>query len=54
MPKAILKPAHEIALILATRPMRTGKQLNAVQARVLRNLEAQMMIADLIESELAK
>jgi hypothetical protein len=46
MPKAILKSNEEIALLLATRPMRTGQPLNAVQARVLARLEIAIWIAD--------
>lgn len=49
MPKSILKPLHEVALLLTLKPGRTpaGKALSAV---VLARVE----IAMAIESELAK
>lgn len=49
MPAAILKSPAEIALLLATRPMRTGRPLNQVQERVLFRVELSMWIAEAVK-----
>lgn len=46
MPNAIKKSNEEIALLLATRPMRTGRPLNEVQSRVLVRVEIALWISD--------
>lgn len=49
MPAAILKSPEEIALLLATRPLRTGKPLNQVQERVLFRVECALWIAEALK-----
>ncbi len=49
MPDAIKKPLPEVALLLATRPLRTGKPLNAVQQAVLFRVEVSMWISEAIK-----
>ncbi len=50
MPAQILKSPEEIALLLATRPMRTGKPLNTVQERVLFRVECALWIQEALKS----
>lgn len=50
MPTAILKPAHEVALLLTMRPARTERG-REVQAAVLFRVEASMWIAEALKGE---
>lgn len=48
MPTAILKPDHEVALLLTMRPARTDRG-KAIQAIVLFRVELSMWIADALK-----
>jgi hypothetical protein len=44
MPKSILKPAHEVALLLTLKPSKTAEG-QKIQAHVLARIEITMWIA---------
>lgn len=50
MPTAILKPQHEVALILTLKPARTERG-RAVQAAALFRVEVGMWIAEALKGE---
>lgn len=49
MPNAIKKPLADVAMMLMTRTMRTGKPLNQVQQTVLFRIELTMWIEEAIK-----